>query len=792
MYAAADTTHHAVHAHAHAYGANTAAPAAPAAAAYAYGYGSDLGLAAKVDPYAAQPPPLSTSSSTVMPSASPSAVKALRGDLDTPQFYGKAATHNLMHALNHGGDVGFARELDKMKRPRIWKVPEWEVVVVTEGRQPVDYGVWPEDDQAALLIDAYFSRVNAVFPLLLAPLFRRQYFQRLYVGDVEFAKVCLMVFANGARFVSASGSGGSGPGSGNARFAQWRESSDQFSVGWKYLRALVRAGTSLRKTPTLFSLQATALVGFFLRGNANPSTIWAVAGDALRACQELGIHVDNGPGNTLAERQERQLFSRAFWCLYHLDRSMCVILGRAVALPDSEVSCPLPLAVDDEYWDVDLEQPRGQPSTVSAFIHSLALDRIVSNAVETLPHDTAYNQPSSTTIQLAASLNAWYNHLPADLQWDPTAPEATVLRLSHLHARYHWARIYIHYASVSAGEWMSPPSLEVSLDSARVIFDICSTLLQHPLQGQGCPIRFEFIDYAWLAAAITLVAINTGALQPNDHDAAMGGVSTCIATLQQMEVVSRKAGQIADLLSVMARSVATQAQTQTQSHVQPPTPPAVRPQITIPGPMPHPTAQGAMSAGMSASMSATGSGEISTPVSHRSVEAFPTPEAFPFLRSPDGSDLGPALYYDVSQQHLAPPGTGGSTGSGGVQGISAVSPDSYHTLPQQHYHPHQQYTEYYEQGYYPADQQQHHHHQPRVPVGMPFGGPALQQHPARPGDERWGMISPQYVYVQSRQTEPTGEKNADISSPGMDPSGQPTHNPHAGEGYMGAPPPFQR
>jgi hypothetical protein len=508
------------------------------------------------------------------------------------QFYGRAATHNLIQTAGSGADSAFDSELDRVRRPRIWRVPEWEAAVLNEGLGLGDQSIWPEDEQAAILFDAYFANVNCIFPLLHPGLFRKHYFQRLYLSDNAFARVCLMVFANGARYTPS------------VRFTLWPGSTEASSAGWKYLRAAMLSMTSLRETPTLFGLQAAALLGFFLRGNVNTSTTWAIVGDALRSAQELGIHIRLPPVASVTELQQRELSARAFWCLYHLDRTMCVIVGRAVALLDSEVTASIPLAIDDACWDDESfpqPPPVGHVSELDAFVSMLALDRLVSTAIECIPAMPADGPGvaplprkdslsiSATLINLVASFNSWSRSLPPHLQWGEhvsSLPDQTFLRLAHLHARYHWAVIYVHYGGVAAGEWAPGLSFDTSTQSAQAIFGICETLLQHRMFAGGSsggttkavrPIPFEFIDYALLAAAITLAAINSSALPAGKYESAMVGVNTCIATLMQMDGTSRKSGQVADLLTVMARNVGNvgvQTPVQNQQH-QMPTPMSV-------------------------------------------------------------------------------------------------------------------------------------------------------------------------------------------------------------------------
>lgn len=499
--------------------------------------------------------------------------RMVSADNESMQYYGRTATTGLARAA--GDEAALLKELDrvKSKRSKVWKTPEWEVCVNNTGQRLIDWTIWPEDDLAMTLIDAYFDWVNSVKPLLHRPLFRQQYFARLYMSDYDFAKVCLMVFANGARHVFAP-------------LAQWRRAQDVghltsserpndgcvFSDGWKFARGLMSAGDSLHKAPTLFRLQTAALLAQFLHGNTDATVPWAIAGSALRAAQEIGLHVD-GPGSMNgASGAERQLLLRAFWCLYHYDRGACVALGRSVALHDSDIETAYPLAVDDENWDADGDEDvpiQAGSSKVAAFVHVIQLDRIVSAAVSTLParRDAGFGLAArlpAILIELAAALNKWATALPASLRWDPESRDtAHLTRTAILHARFHWVRIFVHYAPAAVASSVggvgvgAPPQamLDIALESARAVFGVCAALLAHEAFTPAAqrPLPLEFIDYAWVSGAVALVAIRTGAVPPGEVEDVMAGVATSVRTLQQMECVSRKSGQVADVLTAMAR-----------------------------------------------------------------------------------------------------------------------------------------------------------------------------------------------------------------------------------------------
>lgn len=492
---------------------------------------------------------------------SSSSVGRMVSSSDGTQYYGRLATQ----LLAREDSAALNRDLERVKarRAKVWKTPEWEVVVNGTGQHLIDWSIWPDDELAIPLIDTYFEWANSTLPLLHRPLFRQQYFARTYMNDYDFAKVCLVVFANGAKHKYVP-------------FAQWRRGDDlgglsrterpndgvRFSDGWKFMRGLMSAGDSLHKPPTLFRLQTAVLLCTFLQGNADPTLPWAIAGGALRATQEIGLNV----ASTGASAAERQLLLRAFWCLYHLDRSLCVSLGRAVSLHDCDIDARYPLAVDDEHFDEadDVSAEVEKSTKVVAFTHVLHLDRIVSAALVALAparQDASLGaRLPSVVIELMSALSRWEGALPTHLAWDAGCRDAPhLIRTAHVHARYHWARIFVHYASAMAAAAVNAPAagmMDAALESARATFSICAALLAHEAFSAGArPINAEFIDYAWVASAITLLGVRSGSIPPHESEGALAGVEIARKALSQMECVSRKAGQVADLLGVMVKSL---------------------------------------------------------------------------------------------------------------------------------------------------------------------------------------------------------------------------------------------
>lgn len=455
-------------------------------------------------------------------------------------YYGPSASHRflgLVHRDLEDRDT-YAREAARARRASLWRTPDWEIATFHEGQAAVDASVWPDDAGASALIEAYFSYVNPHLPLLEASLFKQQYLSKLHLRDYFFAKLCLLVFANGARYIP------------DQAFVQWGDGGGPFSAGWKYLRAFLALGTCLRRGATLNNLQTAVLMCQFFRGNTSPNVPWVVASTALATTQALGLHVNATLVGLTAV--DHELLKRAFWCLYHYDRSTCVILGRSVAMPDSSVETFFPAPIEGGVSAAHLAN----------FVATVKLDTIVSSAVSLFPtqHDDHPDAIPGLLSRIAGSLVAWHAALPPSLRWDAArfGPDnlAELYAVAHVHARYHWARMHVYYAPViAASNRAGIPGLPlrslfaVPLDAAKQIFDIFAVLLA--LTPPGRPIDFAFIDYGQVAVAVSLLAIHFGLLVDADRASAFAGIEGVLDGLHQMECSSRKAGQLADHLAAI-------------------------------------------------------------------------------------------------------------------------------------------------------------------------------------------------------------------------------------------------
>ena len=493
------------------------------------------------------------------------------------RFHGKASPHHLIMTLNElrhaAGGRNLLDGLSKNKRREYWQVPEWELVIAQEGIHPVNPSLWPDERFAQDLINAYFTHVNFHLPLLIRPVFEKHYRAGLFQTNHDFAKVCLMVFANGSRFVDDDAvywpRNEAITDEGKERLRTDEDGTLRYSAGWKYLRGVFRMGRSVMHSPNLYDFQSHVLICSFLLGSAVPHLTWLLSGLGLRAAQEIGIHVRSVLLH--ADPVERALYSRCFWALYHIDRLNCAAIGRSVAIQDTDFDADYPLAVDDESFENDsiAQPPQTGVSRISAFIHTLKLDHIIGAALRTiyainqLPEhraDTAAQR--AIVVELDSALNSWADAVPDGLRWDPTRADRQLFEQSAvLYVYYYYCQILVHrpfIPTLKHAESVGLPALAICSNASRSICNIVDTVLRRGRQAGLLPGRILTVHFmlpTWIASVVLLISIYTGRQQSAERERALGDIRKCLAAMKEMELTWRQAGKLTDVLNEIADDI---------------------------------------------------------------------------------------------------------------------------------------------------------------------------------------------------------------------------------------------
>ncbi|KAA1473897.1 hypothetical protein DENSPDRAFT_931268 [Dentipellis sp. KUC8613] len=356
-------------------------------------------------------------------------------------------------------------------REYFWRSPTWEsewegIHVTSPDAFPSLRKEFPPKDLALKLIHLYFTRHESIFRLLHRPTFERQFEDGLYTRDAWFACICMCVFALASRYskderVLLPVPPGEHLDDEYIR-RRWQK------AGFKYYFAamdVVLHKRSLLAPACLFEIQTACLTSTFKRDTHWHPNAWVVIGIGIRKLQDVGGHRKQVYGTTPSV--EKELWKRAFWHLVAWDRISSVMLGRPCLLREEDFDVPLPLEVDDEYWENEdpklaFKQPPGKPSALTAYVLWLKITDIIAYNLRTMYALDKWKgpmglkdprRPQEILNQLNAVLTSWATSVPEHLKWSPDIEDPIVANQS--------ATMYIAYnlLQISVNRSYLPPSL---------------------------------------------------------------------------------------------------------------------------------------------------------------------------------------------------------------------------------------------------------------------------------------------------------------------------------------------
>ncbi|ODN88486.1 hypothetical protein L198_06758 [Cryptococcus wingfieldii CBS 7118] len=317
-----------------------------------------------------------------------------------------------------------------------------------------------------------------------------------------------------------------------------------YSAGWRYMRVLLRTGYNFLQSPSLYSLQKTVLVCQFFQGSSTvPHTLPVISSLGLRFSEELGIHV----GQLLhhVNPVERELYTRAFWCLYHIDRYNCTFVGRSVAMRDCDFDIEYPKDVDNEYWQLDFKQSEVKVSRVAVFIQTCKLDRIVGRIMQTFYTVESSSQPvvslRRAADEISADLDVWTEELLSVLHWDPERGDYRIFQqTAALHTYFHYCKILIYRPFISSsGSHPKNDPLETCLSASYSISDILSACL-HRGRRESCQPGHS-LDISYILPPMTH--------STDEYEQALFHAKVILAASKDSEVVWRQCGKVTDCLT---------------------------------------------------------------------------------------------------------------------------------------------------------------------------------------------------------------------------------------------------
>ncbi|KAJ7505484.1 fungal-specific transcription factor domain-containing protein [Mycena galericulata] len=325
---------------------------------------------------------------------------------------------------------------------------------------------YPEPDLIALLLKLYFINIHPTLPILHRPSFERSVAEGLHLKDPKFGATLLAVLGIASRY------------SDDPRVFI---DGNTLSSGWKFVAQVEIVHKWF--DPSIYEVQFYCLMSLFSIGTSTPQMSWLYLGLAVRFLQYRGAHRQKrGDGHNF----EAELWNRAFWSLFLVDRMTCGFTGRPPAINIEDFDVEPPLEVDDEYWEVGYTQPLGKPSRLSFLVHFVRLCEIMGDALrrlyasakwKTLMGWTGPEWQQATVAELDSAMNDFLDSVPPHLRWDPdnTPTDAFFHQSSVLYMTYYYVQIIIHRPFINKATALAAPSLSICTSAARSALHIADT-----------------------------------------------------------------------------------------------------------------------------------------------------------------------------------------------------------------------------------------------------------------------------------------------------------------------------
>ncbi|RAK72265.1 fungal specific transcription factor domain-containing protein [Aspergillus fijiensis CBS 313.89] len=269
--------------------------------------------------------------------------------------------------------------------------------------QPKDL---PSDlKQAHWLTQAYFQAVHLQFPFLHRST-HLELLQKAYSGvdvtPIDHFQI-FMVLAIGATIRS-------------------RQAKVLLSAEGYCASAILHLDAVFHKS-SLRGVQSMLLLQMYTINNPTSGiSLWTLHYNSLAAVMELGLH-RNVQGSAFTEF-DQEMRTRAFWCVYMMDRYLSTLLGRSIGLIDEQCDLRLPREINDEDLKPNQEIPApatGAITDMSSAIHLFKLARFNAEIKCVLycvdRNYPPYTQPAITDVKewqedMLNRLRQWKSSIP--------------------------------------------------------------------------------------------------------------------------------------------------------------------------------------------------------------------------------------------------------------------------------------------------------------------------------------------------------------------------------------------
>lgn len=365
---------------------------------------------------------------------------------------------------------------------------------------------FPPRDLADKLVEAYFSRLHYLMPVIDKPSFLGKYRylmdnannHTVIRNEAPFLALMFSLFASAVNLVKDPRLEASGR-------------HDDGGMGMVYYeRALILQYIS-HANIQIAHVQCLILMSSFLCSvNCLPQA-WILIGQAVRTGQDLGLH--RSPRRMNIQNIEKETRKKVWWGVYTLDRMLAVALGRPLGVHDADCDVELPADVDDENLQ---EYYKGtqlpQPSLMAGFIFMIKLYEIGGRmlrqvyALDVCREHLEREKKAElqrTVEKLDNELTKWCNDLPAVYKTQPQKDEQAsmgIVLCSHYYSLV--TTLHRNFLPVKRDESVTAKSTLKAVSTARHCIKLAPSF--HTLVPSSHHLAF-FIQNLFSSAVIVLL-----------------------------------------------------------------------------------------------------------------------------------------------------------------------------------------------------------------------------------------------------------------------------------------------
>ncbi|KAK9777755.1 putative Transcription factor domain-containing protein [Seiridium cardinale] len=409
---------------------------------------------------------------------------------------------------------------------------------------------------ADLLVNLYFDQLHYTFPILHKPHFMSRYKQMnssraSEPPDRRFLSVFFAVCACASSLLPSDGK--------SSRFP-----------GLDYYEKALLLHYASHGEVSLEAVQCLALLAMCSAGWNTLTQSWNYAGRAVRAAQDLGMHLSNltptglRPENDPAMVLRQQMSRRIWWSVYCLDRPM--------AAQDSDCHCELPLDISDndlEGWCRNPQQSPQQPSTSTSMTGFLAFARLcrIGGKIQQLYSPSRIREVSNpakakrylrTIESLDRSLNEWLAGLPDDIRFSANnldrSPDLTMCVIMFI---VHAGSLLNLYRTLIGSLNQSLPGLGAIDAVSHCVSAARSCINAAELVRELVPPSHHL---AFCVHYLTLSGLVLLRMPGSPRDQALADVQKCVTFLKDLEVTWSGASKSRAIIEQLMRDPPTRSE----------------------------------------------------------------------------------------------------------------------------------------------------------------------------------------------------------------------------------------